>query len=276
MTFGLARPADRKFEEGEGIFGTPHYTAPEVVDHPHSVDYRADIFSVGVMLHELLTSRLPADDPRPASAIINCDPRFDQVIHRATHPDPNGRYVSANDLAKDLQAIGASLGQMKAAPAAAIPRPHLAASPIKHKKSSSSFFTTFLFAVVTLGLLAGGLYWYSSQPPKSKVKKDPTIVIIPAPPKNETQDTTNQEKAPEAIPDESTASSEKEEEKSNNEASDDQMAEDTEQTKEEVVETPETPFLPGPPGRVAQAHRRRDDSHRARPRPSGGEARGPE
>ena len=65
--FGLARPIERKIEEGEEIFGTPHYTAPEVVDAPHSVDYRADIFSVGVLLHELLTGKLPAKDPRPAS-----------------------------------------------------------------------------------------------------------------------------------------------------------------------------------------------------------------
>ena len=33
--FGLARPIERKIEEGEEIFGTPHYTAPEVVEAPH-------------------------------------------------------------------------------------------------------------------------------------------------------------------------------------------------------------------------------------------------
>jgi serine/threonine protein kinase len=81
--FGLARPVDRKIEEGEEIFGTPHYTAPEVVDAPQSVDYRADIFSVGVLLHELLTGKLPASDPRPASTIVRCDPRFDTIVRRA-------------------------------------------------------------------------------------------------------------------------------------------------------------------------------------------------
>jgi serine/threonine protein kinase len=108
--FGLARPLDRKIQEGEQIFGTPHYTAPEVVKPPHTVNQRADIFSVGVLLHELLTGKLPADDRRPASAIIHCDPRFDAIIRNATNPVPELRYSSAAQITRDLQAIAASAG----------------------------------------------------------------------------------------------------------------------------------------------------------------------
>ena len=108
--FGLARPIETKIQEGEEIFGTPHYTAPEVVSSPHSVDYRADIFSVGVLLHELLTGMLPADDRRSASAISHCDPRFDSIIRRATNPVPEARYNSAEEIAKELQVIAASAG----------------------------------------------------------------------------------------------------------------------------------------------------------------------
>ena len=108
--FGLARPIERKIEEGEEIFGTPHYTAPEVVDAPQSVNYRTDIFSVGVLLHELLTGRLPDADRRPASAIIRCDRRFDAIIRRATNPVPELRYASAAEIAKDLRAIAVSSG----------------------------------------------------------------------------------------------------------------------------------------------------------------------
>jgi serine/threonine protein kinase len=108
--FGLARPIETKIQEGEEIFGTPHYTAPEVVNAPQSVDYRADIFSVGVLLHELLTGKLPADDRRTASAISHCDPRFDVIIRRATHPQPEARYTSASEIANELQIIAASAG----------------------------------------------------------------------------------------------------------------------------------------------------------------------
>ena len=45
--FGLARPIGHAAAEGEAIFGTPHYTAPEVVDKPAAVGPRADIFSLG-------------------------------------------------------------------------------------------------------------------------------------------------------------------------------------------------------------------------------------
>lgn len=113
--FGLARPVGSKIQEGEEIFGTPHYTAPEVVHSPNSVGFRADIFSVGVMLHELLTGKLPAEDQRPASAIAHCDPRFDAIIRRATNPLPELRYSSAKEIILELQAIPIAAGPKAAA-----------------------------------------------------------------------------------------------------------------------------------------------------------------
>lgn len=108
--FGLARNTGQTVQEGEEIFGTPHYTAPEVVTAPQSVDHRADIFSLGVLLHELLTGHLPADDPRPPSAIVMCDPRFDVIVRRATEVQPQRRYDSAMEIANDLQTISTSAG----------------------------------------------------------------------------------------------------------------------------------------------------------------------
>lgn len=105
--FGLARALEREIQHGEQIFGTPGYTAPEVLQPPFVIDQRADIFSVGVMLHELLTGRLPDADPRPASQISGCNHRLDAVIQRATHPDPARRYSSAMELARELGIIAA-------------------------------------------------------------------------------------------------------------------------------------------------------------------------
>lgn len=108
--FGLARPVDAQVSDGEAIFGTPGYTAPEVLAPPHSMDQRADIFSLGVLLHELLTGQVPGDDPRPPSAISRCDPRFDAVVRKATHPDPGQRYGSATEIADALHKISTSAG----------------------------------------------------------------------------------------------------------------------------------------------------------------------
>jgi serine/threonine protein kinase len=143
--FGLARVIGKQVEAGETVYGTPHYTAPEVVSHPGSVDARADIFSIGVMLHELLTGKLPANDPRPPSAICGCDTRFDAIVKRATNPMPNLRYLNAASMAKDLKGVLEALNTAKArasvAPGAnrpaarpSSPAPYqVAASPVSNR-----------------------------------------------------------------------------------------------------------------------------------------------
>ena len=100
--FGLARPIGVTAKADEEIYGTPHYTAPEVVDNPRNVDARADIFSLGVVLHELLTGKLPAVDPRLPSVISGCPTAFDSIVHRATHPNPAFRYPDVSTMGRDL------------------------------------------------------------------------------------------------------------------------------------------------------------------------------
>ncbi len=180
--FGLARPVGSKIEEGEEIFGTPHYTAPEVVDDPHSVDYRADIFSVGVLLHELLTSKLPADDTRPASVIAHCDPRFDTIIRKATQPLPAARYSSAMEIARDLQAISSSTVPLaKRGPTASVQRPSPAGRhsthrhPLPKKKSGGGGIVVFLIIAAVAG---GAAFVYNSKKPLETTPK-PTSSILP-------------------------------------------------------------------------------------------------
>lgn len=180
--FGLARPIERKIEEGEEIFGTPHYTAPEVVNSPHSVDYRADIFSVGVMLHELLTGKLPASDPRPASTIVKCDSRLDTIVRRATQPLAAARYSSAKEIAHDLHVIAAShVPKVPHVAAGVAPRrahPVRHRAPVRAKKSSVSPMLVFILAAVAA--IAAYAYISTSQPPK--VVTPPTVgVPVPAP-----------------------------------------------------------------------------------------------
>jgi serine/threonine protein kinase len=195
--FGLAGPIDRKVEDNEEIFGTPHYTAPEVVNAPHSVDVRADIFSVGVLLHELLTGKLPAADQRPASLIARCDPRFDAIIRRATQPLPAARYSNVKEMLEDLKAIGTSLAPKKAltrtTATASVRRPTPPArqavnqtsnrrgGPLPQIPTSSGSPTLVLFAALVLGGLATAAYFYFSEAPKPPV---PTVIDANPPPVN--------------------------------------------------------------------------------------------
>jgi hypothetical protein len=166
--FGLARPADRQIQEGEEIFGTPHYTAPEVVSSPHGVDHRADIFSLGVILHELLTGRLPAEDPRTASAISHCDPRFDAIIRRATDPHPENRYSSAHEIERELHAIATSAG-----PRALKTAVHAAPRGIKRRPLKQSSGNPALVFIIIAALVGGVVYLIVP------AKKQPPVQTVP-------------------------------------------------------------------------------------------------
>ena len=171
--FGLARPVEFKIDDTTEIFGTPHYTAPEVVADPHSVDFRADIFSVGVLLHELLTGKLPAIDPRSASVIVHCDPRFDAIVSRATQPDPANRHASATELASDLMQLGQALeARAPKAVRNVVPR---AVTPLprnfqaKQKKNSNVPSIIMILAAMSLVLVV--LYYFSTKRPEVPTPK---------------------------------------------------------------------------------------------------------
>ena len=74
-----------------------------MISHPDRVDPRADVFSAGVILHEVLAGKLPDEDPRPPSRISGSDPRFDTIVRRATHPSPEMRYPDAATMGRELR-----------------------------------------------------------------------------------------------------------------------------------------------------------------------------
>jgi serine/threonine protein kinase len=125
--FGLARPIGSREGENEVVFGTPHYTAPEVLARPDAVDARADIFSVGVLLHQLLTGHVPEAVQGLPSVIARCDIRFDEIVRKATNPMPEMRYRDAGQMAQELHALTASLQRPRPTPTATMTggfRPH--------------------------------------------------------------------------------------------------------------------------------------------------------
>lgn len=114
------------------VIGTMHYMAPEQIERPASVDHRADIYSLGVVLYEMVTGELPLGRfPLPSERALS-DPRLDQVVLRALEKEPARRYQRASEIKTDLQRLGSSLASEQpgsfGGSAAAVNTPHPMAS----------------------------------------------------------------------------------------------------------------------------------------------------
>jgi serine/threonine protein kinase len=87
------------------VLGTPHYMAPEQIEHPAAVDHRADIYALGVVFYQMLTGELPGQRLEPPSKKVLIDVRLDEVVLRALEKNPALRYAQAGALKTDVETI---------------------------------------------------------------------------------------------------------------------------------------------------------------------------
>ncbi len=87
------------------VVGTPHYMAPEQVEHPQTVDHRADIYSLGVVFYEMLTGELPLGKFAPPSKKVHMDVRLDEVVLRTLEKEPELRYQQASEVKTQVETI---------------------------------------------------------------------------------------------------------------------------------------------------------------------------
>jgi len=85
------------------LSGTLFYMAPEQMVPGRQVDARADIYSIGVVLYEMLTGELPLGMDLPSELNPVVTPELDAICKRALSIDRDVRYQSGRDLAADLQ-----------------------------------------------------------------------------------------------------------------------------------------------------------------------------
>jgi serine/threonine-protein kinase len=123
IDFGIAGDtASRRltYANFTAMLGTPDYIAPEQVKGKRG-DGRTDIYSMGVILYEMLTGKLPFTGPTPMAAmndrLLNhplpprvadpsVSPEMQEILYRALERDPKNRYASAKEFIHDLEHPG--------------------------------------------------------------------------------------------------------------------------------------------------------------------------
>ncbi|HKD97989.1 MAG TPA: PASTA domain-containing protein, partial [Micromonosporaceae bacterium] len=125
--FGLAQAVEASAEEGDGqLLATVAYVAPELVTEGRA-DTRTDVYSVGIVLFEMLTGRVPYDGPKPIDVawchvdqdvpppskyVPGLPPELDEIVAHATRRDPDLRPVDAGALLTEVQSAHERVDQL--------------------------------------------------------------------------------------------------------------------------------------------------------------------
>lgn len=117
--FGIAKSKTISDDDGDWLVGTPAYMSPEQVQGKH-VDGRSDIYALGVVLYRLLTGQLPFESDSTTALInahvelpipdirhikANLPSVWQEVVGKAMAKDPEQRYATAGDFARDVQEV---------------------------------------------------------------------------------------------------------------------------------------------------------------------------
>lgn len=133
LDFGIAKVSSHgtgRITQAGSVFGTPHYMSPEQAAGT-PLDQRGDIYSLGVMLYELATGRVPFDaenfvgilsqqlyqdpvPPRVAAPDAHIPAAFEAIILKCMAKKPERRYQSMHQLRDDLLALEQRLGKSSA------------------------------------------------------------------------------------------------------------------------------------------------------------------
>ncbi len=117
--FGIAKSSAFTDDDGTWLVGTPAYMSPEQVQG-HTVDGRADIYALGIVLYRLLSGQLPFSNdsttalinahvelPIPDIRLVknNIPSVWQEVVAKAMAKDPNDRYATAGEFARDIAEV---------------------------------------------------------------------------------------------------------------------------------------------------------------------------
>lgn len=169
--FGLAKVAmeahpsiveGAMYTRSGAAMGTPEYAAPEQMSGHGGVDHRADLYSLGVLLYEMLTGRVPRGVFDPPSRKAGTDPRWDAIVLNAMQESPERRYPDAASLKADLMALA---------------QPAASSMPPRRKGKAMALMTAVLVVLLS-GSLGAGYWWMREKPASASA---PSTAAVPPP-----------------------------------------------------------------------------------------------
>ncbi|MFO1483421.1 MAG: protein kinase [Verrucomicrobiaceae bacterium] len=167
--FGLARPITGEAEENP--YGTPDYAAPEILGK-RSVDQRADIYSAGIVLYEMLTGRVPKNPRVSVTEYLPVSPRWDELIDTSTHPDPAKRFADARDMRAQISNLLSRAEEV--VPVAVVEEP----KPVTRRGGLQPMHLAMIGAAVmiVLGWMLGSMFHSEPEPePRNETKAEPKM-----------------------------------------------------------------------------------------------------
>ncbi len=168
--FGIARAGVSDITQTGSVMGTPHYLSPEQAQG-QEVTAVSDLYSVGVILYEALTGRVPFEGEsavaiamkqvsevpqRPSSLNPRVSPALDAVVMRALEKDPGQRFQNADAFIAALTAAMREPGGPGTADFAALPPAYVAATeeePEDEEKRRRRWWLIGLAAAIVIGVL---------------------------------------------------------------------------------------------------------------------------
>ena len=180
--FGLTRVDGQTITEPNQFLGTPGYMSPEQVleQGEGTQDGRADIYSLGATLFELLTLERPHDGGNMADTVAlilkrhartvrslhpGMPPDIDTIVGRCLERDPADRYPDAHALRDDLRRFAHG--------------DPVDAKPVSRWTRAARTVRRLALPIVAVLLIAaGGLWWYARQPGRVTVRSVPTANVF--------------------------------------------------------------------------------------------------